>query len=55
MLQIASPYAKLDERMSKEDLLDVQGTVSAVHSGGLYRVQSDAGHEVLACVASESE
>ena len=48
MLQITSPYAKLDERMSKEDLLDVQGTVSAVHSGGLYRVQSDAGHEVLA-------
>ncbi len=48
MLQIASPYAKLDERMSKEDLLDVQGTVTAVHSGGLYRVQSDAGHEVLA-------
>ena len=48
MLQIASPYAKLDQRMSKEDLLDVQGTVTAVHSGGLYRVQSDAGHEVLA-------
>ena len=42
MLQIASPYAKLDQRMSKEDLLDVQGTVTAVHSGGLYRVQSDS-------------
>ena len=25
-----------------------QGTVVAVHSGGLYRVQCDAGHEVLA-------
>src|SRR6186997_3441464 len=26
----------------------MQGTVVAVHSGGLYRVQCDAGHEVLA-------
>ncbi|MDO8678110.1 MAG: translation initiation factor IF-1, partial [Acidobacteriota bacterium] len=26
----------------------MQGTVVAVHSGGLYRVQVDAGHEVLA-------
>ena len=34
--------------MSKDDLIDIQGTVVAVHSGGLYRVQSDAGHEVLA-------
>jgi len=34
--------------LSKDDLIDVQGTVVAVHSGGLYRVQSDAGHEVLA-------
>jgi translation initiation factor IF-1 len=35
-------------RLSKDDLIDIQGTVVAVHSGGLYRVQSDAGHEVLA-------
>ena len=28
--------------------LGMQGTVVAVHSGGLYRVQCDAGHEVLA-------
>ena len=34
--------------MSKDDLIDVQGTVVAVHSGGLYRVQCDQGHEVLA-------
>ena len=32
--------------MSKDDLIDVQGTVVAVHSGGLYRVQCDQGHEV---------
>jgi translation initiation factor IF-1 len=31
--------------MSKDDLIDMQGTVVAVHSGGLYRVQVD---EVLA-------
>ena len=35
-------------QMSKDDLIDMQGTVVAVHSGGLYRVQVDAGHEVLA-------
>jgi translation initiation factor IF-1 len=29
--------------LSKDDLIDVQGTVVAVHSGGLYRVQCDAG------------
>ena len=43
------PYS--DERtanLSKDDLIDVQGTVVAVHSGGLYRVQVDSGHEVLA-------
>ena len=34
--------------LSKDDLIDVQGTVVAVHSGGLYRVQVNAGHEVLA-------
>lgn len=34
--------------MSKEDLIDVQGTVVAVHSGGLYRVECDSGLEVLA-------
>lgn len=34
--------------LSKDDLIDMQGTVIAVHSGGLYRVQCDAGHEVLA-------
>src|SRR5258708_25773360 len=35
-------------RLSKDDLIDMQGTVVAVHSGGLYRGQCDAGHEVLA-------
>ena len=35
-------------RLSKDDLIDVQGTVVAVHSGGIYRVQCDSGQEVLA-------
>ena len=34
--------------MAKDDLIDVQGKVTAVHSVGLYRVQCDPGHEVLA-------
>ena len=37
-----------DRLLSKDDLIDMQGTVVAVHSGGLYRVECDAGHEVLA-------
>ena len=37
-----------DAYLSKDDLIDMQGTVVAVHSGGLYRVECDAGHEVLA-------
>ena len=36
------------QSLSKDDLIDVQGTVVAVHSGGLYRVQVESGHEVLA-------
>ena len=39
--------------MSKDDLIDMQGTVVAVHSGGLYRVQCDAGHEVLAHISGK--
>ncbi len=35
-------------QLSKDDLIDIQGLVTAVHSGGLYRVESDTGHEVLA-------
>ena len=34
--------------MGKDDLISMQARVVAVHKGGLYRVQSDAGHEVLA-------
>ena len=34
--------------MSKDDLISLQGQVMAVHSGGLYRVKCDPGHEVLA-------
>ena len=34
--------------MSKDDLIDVRGQITAVHGGGLYRVQCDPGHEVLA-------
>ena len=33
--------------MAKDDPVDVEGTVTAVHSGGLYRVQCDPDHEVL--------
>jgi translation initiation factor IF-1 len=40
--------ARKDWLLSKDDLIDMQGTVVAVHSGGLYRVECDAGHEVLA-------
>jgi translation initiation factor IF-1 len=36
------------ERLSKNDLIDLHGVVVAVHSGGLYRVKCDAGHEMLA-------
>jgi translation initiation factor IF-1 len=41
-------YERTLSDLSKDDLIDMQGTVVAVHSGGLYRVQCDAGHEVLA-------
>src|SRR5947208_10419685 len=44
---------RIASRLSKDDLIDMQGTVVAVHSGGLYRVQCDAGHEVLASSAAE--
>lgn len=42
------PLREVYNSLSKDDLIDVQGTVVAVHSGGLYRVQCDSGHEVLA-------
>ena len=49
-LQPWAEALRLERRasLSKDDLIDIQGTVVAVHSGGLYRVQVDAGHEVLA-------
>jgi translation initiation factor IF-1 len=34
--------------MSKEDLISVQGTVTAVTGGGNFKVKCDTGHEVLA-------
>ena len=34
--------------MAKDDLIDIQGTVTAVHSGGIYRVECEGGNEVLA-------
>ena len=46
--KIGNPKKGQLARLSKDDLIDMQGTVVAVHSGGLYRVQCDAGHEVLA-------
>lgn len=39
---------KESEQLSKNDLIDLHGVVVAVHSGGLYRVKCDAGHEMLA-------
>ena len=36
------------EAMSQEDAIELQGTVGEVLKGGLFRVQTDAGHEVLA-------
>src|SRR5579864_3587785 len=39
---------KESEQVSKDDLIDLHGVVVAVHSGGLYRVKCDAGHEMLA-------
>ena len=39
---------KESEPLSKDDLIDLHGVVVAVHSGGLYRVKCDAGHEMLA-------
>ena len=37
-----------DHDLSKDDLLDIQGVVTSIHGGGLYRVRADAGHEMLA-------
>ena len=35
-----NPFTKKEEHiLAKDDLIDVQGTITAVHSGGLYRVQ----------------
>ena len=34
--------------MSKEDLIEIKGTVTEVVGGGNYRVACDGGHEVLA-------
>ena len=31
-----------------DDLIDIQGKVTAVHSGGIYRVECEGGNEVLA-------
>ena len=45
---VADILPSIGEILAKDDLIDVQGTVTAVHSGGLYRVQCDPGHEVLA-------
>jgi len=36
------------ESLSRDDFVDQQGTIVAVHGGGLYRVQCDAGYNVLA-------
>ncbi|PID38269.1 MAG: translation initiation factor IF-1 [Proteobacteria bacterium] len=39
--------------MSKDDAIELQGTVTEVLKGGLFRVQTDAGHTVLAHMAGK--
>ena len=39
--------------MAKDDLIEVAGVVVAVHKGGLFRVQCDAGQEVLAQLSGQ--
>jgi translation initiation factor IF-1 len=34
--------------MSKEDLVELQGTVTEIFAGGYYKVSCSEGHEVLA-------
>jgi translation initiation factor IF-1 len=46
--ELATTSKKESEGLSKNDLIDMHGVVVAVHSGGLYRVKCDAGHEMLA-------
>ena len=45
-MRVQSP--RTGAHLAKTDLIDVQGTVTAVHSGGIYRVECGPGHEVLA-------
>ena len=40
--------SSMGAHLAKDDLIDVEGVGTAVHSGGLYRVLCDPGHEVLA-------
>jgi len=46
--ELATTNGKESKQLSKNDLIDLNGVVVAVHSGGLYRVKCDAGHEMLA-------
>lgn len=39
--------------MSKDDSIELQGTVTEVLKGGLFRVLTDAGHTVLAHMAGK--
>lgn len=39
--------------MGKDDAIELQGTVNEVLKGGLFRVQTDAGHTVLAHMAGK--
>ena len=39
--------------MSRDDAIELQGTVTEVLKGGLFRVQTDAGHTVLAHMAGK--
>ena len=46
--KLAITRRKESKQLSRDDLIDLHGVVVAVHSGGLYRVKCDAGHEMLA-------
>ena len=43
----------MGEHLAKDDLFEVEGVVVAMHKGGLYRVQCDQGHEVLAQLSGQ--
>ncbi len=47
------PTNKKTDRMSKEDLMEFQGTVAELLPNAMFRVKLDNGHEVLAHTAGK--